>query len=271
MVAGFQVSTSGRILVSTEACSRTVTVVPARCAGTLHREPSILTNASCATTRSRTCATGIRWAPVERGERFAREAVCGPLMRRAVHALIGDRGRPLDQPRIQMRPRVKALAGEGIARDKLDARLYLAFRLSAVRRARPQPNAIVAVEIGVRGMPRDRAACVRHDHRLRIVDDHAIGDAAEVLKRELMPAEPVAHALARKCHRKKPSVMTKICAATLHRQLAVARNAARADVFNAADAAHPEHFVLRPPTPGALPTAAWVNPPNPRPSADVAQ
>ena len=57
----------------------------------------------------------------------------------------------------------------------------------------------------------------------------------------------------------------------VHHQLADARNAARADVLTAAYAAHPERFVLRPPTPRALHTAAWINPPKPRPSDDVAQ
>ena len=57
----------------------------------------------------------------------------------------------------------------------------------------------------------------------------------------------------------------------VHHQLADARNAARADVLTAAYAAHPERVVLRPPTPRALPTAAWINPPKPRPSDDVAQ
>ena len=59
--------------------------------------------------------------------------------------------------------------------------------------------------------------------------------------------------------------------ADVHDDLATARNAARADVLTAAYAAHPERFVRRPPTPRSLPTAAWINAPKPRPSADVAQ
>jgi putative transposase len=39
------------------------------------------------------------------------------------------------------------------------------------------------------------------------------------------------------------------------------RRAERARVLEAAYAAHPERFVLRPPTPAALPTAAWINKP----------
>jgi putative transposase len=49
--------------------------------------------------------------------------------------------------------------------------------------------------------------------------------------------------------------------ADVHYQRAAALNAARADVLTAAYAAHPERFVRRPPTPRALPTAAWINPP----------
>ena len=56
--------------------------------------------------------------------------------------------------------------------------------------------------------------------------------------------------------------------ADVHHGLAVARNTARATVLTAAYAAHPERFVRRPPTPRALPTAAWINPPSP-PVAEV--
>ena len=47
----------------------------------------------------------------------------------------------------------------------------------------------------------------------------------------------------------------------VHHDLATARNAARATVLTSAYTAHPERFVRRPPTPRALPTAAWINPP----------
>ena len=57
----------------------------------------------------------------------------------------------------------------------------------------------------------------------------------------------------------------------VHHALAEARNTARADVLTAAYAARPERFVHGLPTPRALPTAAWINPPKPRPSDDVAQ
>ena len=50
----------------------------------------------------------------------------------------------------------------------------------------------------------------------------------------------------------------------VHHQRAAARNSARALVLTAAYTAHPERFVHRPPTPRALPTAAWSNPPAPR-------
>jgi len=35
----------------------------------------------------------------------------------------------------------------------------------------------------------------------------------------------------------------------------------RADVLDAAYQRHPERFVRKPPTPPALPTAVWINPP----------
>jgi putative transposase len=50
----------------------------------------------------------------------------------------------------------------------------------------------------------------------------------------------------------------------VHHALATARQAQRATVLTTAYALHPERFVRRPPTPPALPTAAWINPPLPR-------
>ena len=44
----------------------------------------------------------------------------------------------------------------------------------------------------------------------------------------------------------------------IHHDLATARNTARATVLAAVCTAHPERFVRRPPTPRALPTAAWI-------------
>lgn len=49
---------------------------------------------------------------------------------------------------------------------------------------------------------------------------------------------------------------------TLHYGRAEAATAARRKVLLAAYAAHPERFVNKPPEPPALPTAAWINPPN---------
>lgn len=57
----------------------------------------------------------------------------------------------------------------------------------------------------------------------------------------------------------------------VHFGLADAKRAARAVVLAAAYAATPERFVNRPPTPAALPTAAWINPPKLLVSEDVAQ
>lgn len=49
----------------------------------------------------------------------------------------------------------------------------------------------------------------------------------------------------------------------VHHDLATTRNAARAEVLTAAYIQHPERFVKAPPTPRALPTAVWINPPKP--------
>lgn len=46
-----------------------------------------------------------------------------------------------------------------------------------------------------------------------------------------------------------------------HHRLAESRNAARAVVLTIAYRKHPERFVWCAPTPRALPTAAWINPP----------
>lgn len=57
----------------------------------------------------------------------------------------------------------------------------------------------------------------------------------------------------------------------VHFGLAEARRDQRAKVLTAAYAATPERFVRRPPTPAALPTAAWINPPKLLISEDVTQ
>ncbi len=49
--------------------------------------------------------------------------------------------------------------------------------------------------------------------------------------------------------------------ATVHYGRAEQAHAERARVLQAAYAATPERFVKRPPTPPALPTAAWINKP----------
>jgi putative transposase len=49
--------------------------------------------------------------------------------------------------------------------------------------------------------------------------------------------------------------------ASVHAGRAVEVTAARAITLAEAYAAHPERFVRRPPTPPALPTAVWINPP----------
>lgn len=49
--------------------------------------------------------------------------------------------------------------------------------------------------------------------------------------------------------------------AAVHYGLATARQLVRAETLNGAYAAHPERFVRKPPTPPAIPTAAWINKP----------
>lgn len=57
----------------------------------------------------------------------------------------------------------------------------------------------------------------------------------------------------------------------VHHALAAARQVQRATVLTTAYTAHPERFVHRPPTPPALPTAAWINPPRPLPTHPTPQ
>lgn len=59
----------------------------------------------------------------------------------------------------------------------------------------------------------------------------------------------------------------------MHTGQAVALHAARQQVLNHAYAAHPERFVRRPPALAPLPTAVYINPPNPAPAVtqEVAQ
>jgi putative transposase len=54
--------------------------------------------------------------------------------------------------------------------------------------------------------------------------------------------------------------------ADLHYDRAQAIDIERAQVLDAAYAAHPERFVRRPPTPPALPDAAWINKPKEDPT-----
>ena len=56
----------------------------------------------------------------------------------------------------------------------------------------------------------------------------------------------------------------------VHHGLATARREARARVLTAAYAATPNRFVNQPPTPALLPTAAWINPPQPVTSVPAA-
>jgi putative transposase len=57
----------------------------------------------------------------------------------------------------------------------------------------------------------------------------------------------------------------------LHYGLAAARQAVRAETLTTAYTAHPERFVRKPPTPPAIPTAAWINPPVPPAREEAAE
>ena len=95
---------------------------------------------------------------------------------------IGDDRRPLHEPRIQMRPRVKALAGERIAHHVLHARFDFTYGLRPIQLACHRPHAKVATEVGVGRMPVDRLQRMHQHDRLRVVDEDRIGDATEVTK-----------------------------------------------------------------------------------------
>ena len=62
-------------------------------------------------------------------------------------------------------------------------------------------------------------------------------------------------------HQHRHSGIGLMTPATVHYGRADAVHAERARVLHAAYAANPERFVRRPPTPPALPTAAWINKP----------
>lgn len=57
----------------------------------------------------------------------------------------------------------------------------------------------------------------------------------------------------------------------VHHGLAAERLAGRARVLDAAYAAHPERFVLRPPSPAKPPEAVWINPPKTNPTIATSQ
>ncbi len=57
----------------------------------------------------------------------------------------------------------------------------------------------------------------------------------------------------------------------VHGGLAAAKRAARAVVLSAVHTATPKRFVNQPPTPPALPIAAWINPPKLLAPGDVVQ
>ena len=58
-----------------------------------------------------------------------------------------------------------------------------------------------------------------------------------------------------------PGTLPVTNAEAVHYGLAAARQLVRAATLSDAYAAHPERFVHQPPTPPAIPTAAWINQP----------
>ncbi len=117
------------------------------------------------------------------------------LMRRAVLAQIGDGRRPLQEPRIQMRPREEAFPGERIPLHVLHTRLDLTLGLRPVRRARPRTEAVITSEVRIRRMPHEFLTRVLEDHRFRIVYYHAVGHSAKVLKCLLVTLKPLSEPL----------------------------------------------------------------------------
>ena len=116
---------------------------------------------------------------------------------------------------------------------------------------------------------------------LRLARQSVLG--SEVQDAHVSPGFPHALWLARRCpralrrllslvqHGASPQRARAAHPFAVHHELADVPNAVRPDVLTAAYAARPERFVPGLPTPGALPTAAWINPPKPRTSEDVAQ
>ena len=105
---------------------------------------------------------------------------------------IGDDRRPLHEPRIQIRPRVKALAGERIAHHVLHAGFDFTYGLRPIRLACHGPHAKVATEVDLGRMPVDSLQRMHQHDRLRVVDEDRIGDATEVMEGLLVAGDPFA-------------------------------------------------------------------------------
>lgn len=125
----------------------------------------------------------------ERGEGLPREALAGPLVRGAVHALVGDGDAPLLQPGVQRRPRGKLATRQGVAFDILHPRLDLALRLRPVGLTRPRSEPVGAGEVLEDGMPEDATLATPEHLGAGIVVETGQRDAAEVVEGALVAIE----------------------------------------------------------------------------------
>ncbi len=77
-----------------------------------------------------------------------------------------------------------------------------ALHLRPLGLAGHRADTVVATEVRIRRMNDERLARVRRHHRLRVVDEHGVGDTAEMLKGLFMARDSLAQALPRKRDRK---------------------------------------------------------------------
>ena len=119
-----------------------------------------------------------------------------------MHPRVGDRRRPLEEPRVQVLPRAEALARERVPLHVLHARLHLALRLRAIGPVGPRREAVERREVSIGRMPHHSVApalgvtSVVKDYRSRVVHYDLGRHAAEMLERVLVALEYQAHARA---------------------------------------------------------------------------
>src|SRR5207302_3838017 len=120
---------------------------------------------------------------------LALEALDGPLMRGAVHALIGDVEVPLIELLLEIHHVHEAAAGREVPLDVLHARFDLALRLRAIRPAELRLKAPVLGE-GLEGRVPDPAALiVGIAHRARPVVQVLPSETPEMLEGPLVRLE----------------------------------------------------------------------------------